>query len=218
MVMHQKADDECHRLNSCVMIDDKFDFQNDYKTAKANSNFFFSIDDSRIVYPCETFSINSKGLSEHSDGSYKRYCHTMEVGIVDQMVKDCTNCTPCQQRKKEQILADTANLLRKLLNGLGKIALYEVTDGSGTYFSYEHPDIVEIKLSSSVYTLAKRVAKESQVLKRIWKERNASPSFIELEVPVMMLVGNFAVITICELCPENETEFSYKKYEPTEPC
>lgn len=214
IVMYQQADDTCRRLNSFMVVDDKFDFIHDHIEAKHKSRDFFSTDGQAIVYPALIISIDTKNLSEYENDSYKRYCHNIGIGVVDQLIKNpLPNCGYCDDRKKEDILEDTANLLRKLLNALGTISLFDVTPAPAQEYSIQ--SIINLKIPDT-YSSARRAVKESETLKKLWKERNQLKNIGEWEIPKMNIVGNFTSISICEICSENEINFMYRKYKPTE--
>lgn len=88
-VQHQQAFDNenCRRLNSFLVVDDSFDFGSDYVEKYKRDSWYFSRSNTEIVFPALFISEFDEPLSNFKNGSYQRYTHSIEIGVIDKFVE-----------------------------------------------------------------------------------------------------------------------------------
>lgn len=214
MLTMQKSEHECQRLNSFLVINSKFNFERDYLSAKNNSPYFFSRDDTKIMFPALVISITGDSLTNHKNYLYNTFCHSLEIGVVDQRIDNCKPpCKPCEKRNSEQVFIDAGNILRKTINTISNYKLYKVSKDAIESLVYGQQDIMDLKLANGIYDTISIVKNESNFFNIQFKQNNESINFTDHELPTMNLLSKFAQITICDICVDNELSFSYKTYK-----
>ena len=204
---------ECDRINSLVVVDDKFDFETDYLKAKSNAPYYFSRDEKRITFPSLVFNINGDSLSSFKNKIFQDYCHSLELGIVDQKHEECTKCPDCHKRNSEQIFIDEGHILRKLINTMANYAMFHTVNGLVETDIYHYKPIMDLKVAEGIYDSYKEVTHETELYRNTFKSINTSVNMNNVVFNRMNLLGKFANIQVCDICPENETIFTYKLYK-----
>lgn len=208
-----KADRECDRLNSFLMIDGRFNFEKDYLKAKDNAPYYFSRDEKKIMFPALAVSLVGTTQDDYKNSNYQMFCHTIDIGVVDQRIINCDNCKGCDARGIEQIYLDAANLLRKTINTISNYKLFKVTkDGVDSYL-YGQEDVINLKLEEEVYDAVREITKETEIYNKRFSQKNQTLTLSDVERPVMNIYMKWTTITICEICTNEEQQFSYKTFK-----
>lgn len=210
IVTHMKAVRECDRINSLVIVNSKFTLGKDY-VQKERSPYYFSRDNSQLVYPSLIISESFKSYDKYENGRYKRDCQVLEIGVVDQHHEDCTDCDECGKRNDEQIKHDVETLLKKVITEISNIRLYKTQPNDVLVFSV--PALMSQYITDGRYVSAVEVTPETSLLKKIWKDTNQTKRSIPYMNKTMSLYGTFLVTTICQLCNNLNVEYKIKKIE-----
>lgn len=209
------ASEQCKRINSFVVVDDKFDFGTDYVEKMQRSPYFFTRS-GKLEFPCLVISEFDDTLSVYKNDDYKRYTHNFEIGIIDKEFLNCTNCTPCQKRKAEQIQRDAKFLLRLILGEISRIKLYQ-TQPTNEY-KYATQGVMESLITANKIDSYEYVTKESNALKQLWKTLNPQFRFRNWDNVPTMLTGAFTVANVSEICHTIDFEYQFKNITKNKVC
>jgi hypothetical protein len=216
MITHMHASEQCKRINSFVVVDEKFDFGTDYVEKMARSPFYFSRT-GKLEFPCLVISEYDDTLSQYKNDSYKRYTHNFEIGIIDKQGDiNCTSCTACEKRKPEVIERDTKYLLNRVLNEISHINLY-LTQPDNVY-KYGIEPVMEILVTANKITSFERITRESNALKQLWKTINPQFRLIGWKNVPAMLIGAFTICNMAEICHSEDFEYMFKNISKTKAC
>jgi hypothetical protein len=216
MVTHHSSELPCQRLNSFVTIGDKFDFDRDFMPAKKTNPYFFSRSKGKISYPVLAYSPLTPVLSKDKNGKYTKFCHRFEVGVLDQVKEHCTNCTPCEKRKEEQIFTDVQNLLRKHINELSSVNVYIAQPNDKVVIAPKK--LMDAYVTAGTYTSYVLQQQETSILNTNFKLQNTQPDFRKIKIANQMLVGMFVTVTICEICSPHDVDYTVRKVSTQEEC
>lgn len=202
----------CMRLNGLVVIDDKFNWDNDSFEAKSRKDFYFSRDQQKLLFPVLAISIDNHTLGDFKNQQYRNFCHAFALGVVDQKVIDCINCDDCDKRNEIEIYNDVSILLRKVLNIAAKIKLFKLTKGVTDKYLYSVQEVVDVLIGAGTYDSYRVVMSETSVIELMWGNNNSNLILNEIPITKMNTLGMWTNLTMCEFCNDNEMEFVYKKY------
>lgn len=214
IVMHMKAAKECHRVNSFAVANSRADLTQEI--AKERGAYYWSRDNSQLVYPLLAVSESFPMLDDYRSGRYVRNCMVMEIGIIDQYFDGCNDCDECGKRSIEQIKHDTIDLLNKVISEISNIKLYLTQPGNVLKYSVQ--GIIDQMIADGEIISATIKNPESSALKKTWKEENQSKRAVPFTNKSAMLYGNFIVITICKICNDNTVEYKIKNIEKVGCC
>lgn len=218
VVMFNSADDVCYRLNSLVIIDDTFNWDTDSIEARAEPEFYFSRDKERILYPALALSFSNDTLSNYRGDKYNDRCFPIALGVVDQYRSDCTDCSPCDKRSKQQIYFDTGDLLEKVLNLISNFQLFKTLKGATVKYAYSHQDIIDLLITQGIYDSATIEKSETSIMQNMWMNKNETLSLLDMPMSKQNTLAKYATINFCQFCNETEMNFTYKKYKGQECC
>lgn len=216
MVIASDAAQPCERLNSFVIINDKFDFEKDFVAGKKINPYYFSRASGKIAYPVLAFSEVSDILGDYKNEKFRKFCHRFEVGILDQVKEKCTNCKPCEKRKEDEVYRDTAKLLYNILNDVSSIKAWIAQPDDVEVFAPK--TLMDAYVLSGAYTSYKEVPKLSSVMNFNFKERNTTIDFRKIKLQKSNLIGYFAIITFCEVCPPGSSAYKIREVTNQEDC
>jgi len=124
-VMYQEpTNNSCETVNSWVVMEGQRDLAKPMFGLTPNeidSNEYFSRNNAGFPILISTIeSTNFVGISDII------YFKRIQLGVVDQLIEDCVNCSPCEKRTVEKIYWDTEQLLRLSMAYISDVDYYEV--------------------------------------------------------------------------------------------
>lgn len=214
IVSNSNAEEPCHRINSLVVVGDKFDFDKDFVAARKINPFYFSRSGNSVAFPALVISEVVDNLSKYKNGRYGKFCHRFEFGILDQAKEKCTNCKPCDKRKDEELYRDTAKLLTNLINEISNIKSYVIKPTNEKVFMPK--PLMDALIAAGKYQAASDSMQTSSIINRNFIDNNSSIDIKRIKLQRPNLIGMFAILTICEICYDEPMEYKVRELTDSE--
>lgn len=216
LAMASDSEEPCERLNSFMIVGDKFDFENDYPAAKRKNPHIWSRSAAKVAYPSLVLSESADMMGQYKNENYSKFCHRFEIGVLDQPKENCIDCKPCDKRREQEIFRDTAKLLANVLNQISVMSSYIAQPGDVQVFATK--GMMDAYVTATVYTSYKEDMKTGAAMKYNFRNRNATIDLRKIKLQKANLIGYFAIITVCDVCPQSDMSFKVRDNQPKEEC